>query len=49
MLLRVNGGDWVAAEGLQLKQGDSLEYRLELYTYNCLRTPRIQKVVIEMS
>jgi len=49
LLLRVNGGDWVAAEGLQLKQGDSLEYRLELYAYNCLRTPRIQKVVIEMS
>jgi len=48
LLLRVNGGDWVTAEGLRLKQGDTLEYRLELYAYNCLRTPRIEKVVIEM-
>ena len=48
LLLRANGGDWVTAEGLRLKQGDTLEYRLELYAYNCLRTPRIEKVVIEM-
>jgi len=46
LTLRVNGGDWVSAEGLQLKQGDTLEYRLELYAYNCLRTPRIEKVTI---
>ena len=47
LTLRVNGGEWVSAENLQLKQGDKLEYRLELYAYNCLRTPRIEKVVIE--
>ncbi len=45
--LRVNGGEWVDPEGLQLKTGDILEYRLELYAYNCLRTPRITKVVVE--
>ena len=44
---RVNGGQWVSAEGLSLKQGDILEYRLEFYAYNCLRTPRIEKVTIE--
>jgi hypothetical protein len=48
LLLRVNGGDWVTAEGLRLRRGDALEYRLELYAYNGLRTPRIEKVVIEM-
>jgi hypothetical protein len=48
LLLRVNGGAWVQAEGLQLNQGDALQYRLELYAYNGLRTPRIEKVVIEM-
>ena len=48
LTLRVNGGDWLQPEGLQLKKGDTLEYRLELYAYNCLRTPRIEKVIIEM-
>ena len=48
LLLRVNGGNWVEPAGLQLKQGDTLEYRLELYAYNGLRTPRIEKVIIEM-
>ncbi len=47
LTVRVNGGSWIAPEGVQLKQGDKLEYRLELYAYNCLRTPRIQKVVID--
>ena len=47
LTVRVNSGDWVEAEGVALKQGDKLEYRLELYAYNCLRTPRIEKVVIE--
>ena len=47
MTLRVNGGPWVKAEGLKLRRGDTLQYRLELYAYNCLRTPRIEKVVIE--
>ena len=46
--LRVNGGDWQQPEGLQLKKGDTLQYRLELYAYNGLRTPRIEKVLIEM-
>ena len=49
LLLRVNGGQWMEAEGLQLKAGDLLQYRLELYAYNGLRTPRVEKVVIEMS
>ena len=48
MTVRVNGGEWVEAEGVALKQGDTLEYRVELYAYNCLRTPRIEKVVIEL-
>ena len=37
------------AEGLSLKSGDVLEYRLEFYAYNCLRTPRIEKVTIEFA
>ena len=48
LLLRVNGGEWTTPEGLELKAGDKLEYQLELYAYNCLRTPRIEKVVIEL-
>lgn len=48
LLLRVNGGQWLPAEGLQLTAGDTLQYRLELYAYNGLRTPRIEKVIIEM-
>ena len=40
-------GEWVEAEGVALKQGDTLEYRVELYAYNCLRTPRIEKIVID--
>ena len=47
--LRINDGEWTEAEGLQLSQGDKLEYRLELYAYNCLRTPRIEKVIIDFS
>ncbi len=44
---RVNGGEWVSWENLELKKGDVLQYRLELYAYNCLRTPRITEVSIE--
>ena len=47
LTVRVNGGEWIDAEGLQLQQGDKLEYRVELYAYNCLRTPRIEQVIIE--
>ena len=46
--VRVNGGEWVEPEGVKLKAGDKLEYRLCLYAYNCLRTPRITKVTIEL-
>lgn len=47
LTLRVNGGDWVEAGNLQLKSGDILEYRAELYAINGLRTPRIEKIVVE--
>ena len=47
LTVRVNGGDWMEAEGVALKQGDTLEYRVELYAYNGLRTPRIQQITIE--
>ena len=47
LTVRVNGGQWTEAEGVALKQGDTLEYRVELYAYNCLRTPRIEKVSIK--
>ena len=47
LLLRVNDGEWTAAEGLRLKAGDKLQYRVELKARNCGRTPRIEKVVIE--
>lgn len=46
--VRVNGGEWVAPEGVKLSEGDRLEYRLCLYAYNCLRTPRITKVTVEL-
>ena len=49
ILLRVNDGAWVPAQNLRLRKGDVLEYRLELYAYNCLRTPRIEKVVLEFA
>ena len=49
LTFRVNGGEWVDADAIALKKGDTLEYRLELYAYNCLRTPRIRKVVVEFS
>ncbi len=49
LTLRINGGDWQDPKGLTLKHGDILQYRLELYAFNCLRTPRIKKVVIEMN
>ena len=49
LTVRVNGGDWMDAEGVPLKQGDTLEYRVELYAYNGLRTPRIEKVVIDFA
>lgn len=48
LLLRVNGGPWTEPQGLQLRGGDTLEYRLELYAYNCLRTPRISRVTVCM-
>ena len=45
--VRVNGGEWQKPEGVALKAGDTLEYRLNLYAYNCLRTPRITKVTVD--
>ena len=45
--VRVNGGEWQKPEGVALKAGDSLEYRLNLYAYNCLRTPRVTKVTVD--
>ena len=48
LLLRDNEGPWVEPEGLQLNPGDTLQYRLELYAYNGLRTPRIERVIILM-
>lgn len=50
--LRVNGGEWISEKefaGTGLKAGDMLEYRLELYAYNCLRTPRVERIVVEMN
>jgi len=47
ILVRVNGGEWQSADGVKLAKGDVLEYRLELKAINCLRTPRIEKVVVE--
>ncbi len=44
--VRVNGGEWVKPEGVELKKGDTLEYRVELYAYNGLTTPRITKIEI---
>ena len=44
--VRVNGGDWLKPESVALHRGDVLEYRVELYAYNCLRTPRIEKITI---
>ncbi len=49
LLLRVNGGAWTKPQGLKLQKGDQLEYRLELYAYNCLRTPRITQVAIQFA
>jgi hypothetical protein len=49
LTVRVNGGEWIEAEGVRLQQGDTLEYRVELYAYNGLRTPRIEKVVIDFA
>ena len=46
---RTNGGAWTAPEGIRLRRGDVLEYRLELYAYNCLRTPRVTRVTIELT
>jgi hypothetical protein len=46
--VRVNGGEWQSPEGVELRAGDKLEYRLCLYAYNCLRTPRITKVTVEL-
>lgn len=45
--VRVNGGEWQKPEGVALKTGDTLEYRLNLYAYNCLRTPRVTKVSVD--
>ncbi len=44
--VRVNGGEWAEPAGVALKRGDKLEYRLCLYAYNCLRTPRITRVEV---
>lgn len=46
--VRINGGEWVEPQGVKLLAGDKLEYRLCLYAYNCLRTPRITKVTVEL-
>lgn len=46
--VRVNGGEWVKPEQVALNKGDTLEYRVNLYAYNCLRTPRITKITVEM-
>jgi hypothetical protein len=45
--VRVNSGEWQKPEGVALKAGDTLEYRLNLYAYNCLRTPRVTKVTVD--
>jgi len=45
--VRVNGGEWTEPYGVKLKTGDTLEYRLCLHAYNCLRTPRITKVTVD--
>lgn len=47
--VRVNGGAWTAPDNLALSNGDRLQHRLELYAYNCLRTPRIHRVVLEFA
>ena len=47
IMIRINDGDWVKPESVAIKKGDTLQYRVELYAYNCLRTPRITKVVVE--
>ncbi len=47
--MRVNGGKWVAPNELKIQKGDKVQYRLELYAYNCLRTPRITKVSINFA
>lgn len=47
--VRVNGGAWTAPDNLALSNGDRSQYRLELYAYNCLRTPRIHRVVLEFA
>lgn len=46
--VRVNGGEWTAPEGVSVNAGDILEYRLTLSAVNCLRTPRITKVCVEL-
>ena len=46
IMLRINEGEWQKPEDLAVKAGDVLEYRLELYAYNCLRTPRVKKVTV---
>ena len=45
--LRVNGGAWREAEGLTVRKGDRLEYRLALGAKNALSTPRVTKVTVE--
>lgn len=47
--MRVNDGEWVKPEELQIQKGDKVQYRLDLYAYNCLRTPRIEKVIIDFA
>jgi len=47
--LRVNGGEWMDAKDITVKKGDKLQYRLELYAFNGLRTPRVEKVTVELN
>ena len=48
ILIRKNGGNWQVPKDIPVTEGDIIEYRAELYAFNCLRTPRIERIVIEM-
>ena len=44
--LSVNGGAWREPEGVRVRKGDRLQYRLELGAANSLRSPRVTKVTV---
>lgn len=46
---RVNHGAWRSASELRLHAGDRLQYRLALRAANCLRTPRIERVLVSFA